>query len=72
MLIEFKSILTSLLLVAQNASTVFLLTYFAIQSQTFFSTPRLPLNATFLLVSFLAVSVRSYVQSCLSTLPLKL
>jgi hypothetical protein len=71
MLIEFNSVLTSLLLVAQTASTVFPLTYFAIQSQTFFSAARLLLNATFLLVSFLAVSIRGYVQSCLITLPLK-
>jgi ribonuclease HI len=70
-LIEYKSVLTSSLLVAQNASTVFPLTYFATQSQTFFSTPRLLLNATFPLVSFLAVSTHGCVQSYLTTLPLK-
>jgi hypothetical protein len=72
MLIDYNSVLTSLLPVAPNASTVFPLTCFATQSQTFFSGLRPLHNATFLLVSFLAVSTCGCVQSYLSTLPPKL
>jgi hypothetical protein len=71
MLIAYNSVRTSLMLAAQNASTAFPLTYFATQSRTFFSNPRLLLNAIFPLVSFLATSTCGCVQSCLRPLPLK-